>query len=60
MKAKISIDDISILFPDVYDIKNMPRKMKKEFKKNIVKRFHIEFEKWQEDPEKWKNEFLNK
>jgi hypothetical protein len=60
MKKKVLTTDLALLFPELENIGKLPRKMKKEFKKNIAKRFYIELNKWQEDPENWKNEFLNK
>ena len=60
MRKKVLATDLALLFPELENIGKLPRKMKKEFKKNIAKRFNIEFNKWIEDPERWKNEFLNK
>ena len=48
-KVKIPIDAVVILFPEISNIGNLPRKKKKQMKKDIKKTFMKKFDEWLEN-----------
>jgi hypothetical protein len=46
MKITVPIDIAVHIFPNVYDIVDMPRKKKKKMKKEFNKVFHQRFNEW--------------
>jgi len=48
-KVKIPIDVAITIFPEMYDLSNMPRKKKKKMKKEFSKVFSKKFNEWLEN-----------
>lgn len=48
-KVNIPIDAVINMFPEISNIGNLPRKKKKQMKKNFDKVFMGEFNKWLEN-----------